>query len=138
MQKQSTAAEADSILGAYWVLFSLEGQDVQRPQNTQTAYVRFEEGKARVVGFTGCNRFSGKYELSGQKLSISNLSSSRMTCPDIEQENKMLDLLGQVSSFRIAGDLLMLYAGETAVATFRAGNEQEELNLRRDGAIIID
>jgi len=138
MQKQSEAAESDSILGAYWVLYSLEGQDVQRPQNTQTAYVRFEEGKTRVIGFTGCNRFSGKYKLSGQKLTMSNLSSSRMACPEIDQENKMLDLLGQVDSYRVAGDLLTLYAGETAVATFRAGNEQEELNLRRNGAIIID
>ncbi|HEY4598214.1 META domain-containing protein, partial [Corynebacterium sp.] len=112
--------------------------DVQRPQNTQTAYVRFEEGKTRVIGFTGCNRFSGKYKLSGQKLTMSNLSSSRMACPEIDQENKMLDLLGQVDSYRVAGDLLTLYAGETAVATFRAGNEQEELNLRRNGAIIID
>lgn len=134
VQNKNQAAEGDSVLDAYWVLLSLEGQDVQQPQNTQTAFLRFEEGKTRVHGFTGCNRFFGRYELSGQQLTLSDLGSTRMACPIMDQENKLLDVLSRVDNYRIAGQLLTLYAGGTAVATFKSGNE-ENINPqpRKDG-----
>ncbi|WP_276497513.1 META domain-containing protein [Pontibacter litorisediminis] len=137
VQNKNQAAETDSVLDAYWALYSLEGQDVQRPQNTQTAFIRFEEGKTRVHGFTGCNRFFGRYELDGQNLKLSNLGSTRMACPDMDQENKLLDVLSRVDSYRIAGDLLTLYAGGTAVATFMSGTE-ESVTTPPAGGIIID
>nr|WP_304608530.1 META domain-containing protein [Pontibacter anaerobius] len=128
---------SDSILDAYWTLLSLEGQDVQRPQNTQTAFIRFEEGKTRVHGFTGCNRFFGRYEAGEQQsLRLSGLSSTRMACPNMDQENQMMDALSRVDTYRIAGKVLTLYANGTAVATFMAGTEESIDTKVREGIII--
>ncbi|WP_299757917.1 META domain-containing protein [uncultured Pontibacter sp.] len=137
VQNKNQAAENDSILDAYWTLLSLEGQDVQRPQNTQTAFIRFEEGKTRVHGFTGCNRFFGRYEAGEQSLKLSSLGSTRMACPSMDQENKLMDVLSRVDSYRIAGDVLTLYTGDTAVATFMSGTKESIDNEVR-GGIIID
>lgn len=136
VQNTNQTVETDSVLDTYWTLVSLEGQDVQRPQNTQTAFIRFEEGKTSVHGFTGCNRFFGKYELNGQNLALSGLGSTRMACPDMDQENQLMDILSRVDSYRISGEVLTLYANGTAVATFMAGTEESIDNDARQGGVI--
>ncbi len=135
-QPTNRTAQTDSVLDAYWTLLSLEGQDVQRPQDTRTAFIRFEEGKTRVHGFTGCNRFFGRYELNGENLALSGLGSSRMACPDMDQENQLMDILSRVDSYRISGEVLTLYANGTAVATFMAGTEESIDNDAEQGGII--
>lgn len=124
VQNNTLTTETETIQDAYWILVSLEGQNVQEPQNTRTAYIRFEEGENDVTGYTGCNRFSGNYTLTEQRLQLSNLSTSRMVCSDMEIENKMMDVLSRVDTYRIAGDVLTLYDGDEAVATFMTGNLQ--------------
>lgn len=116
-------AEDDSILDAYWTLYSLEGQDVRRPQNTNTAFIRFQENENDLHGFAGCNKFSGKYKLDGEQLRLSELRTTRMACPSMENENKMMDVLRRVDSYKISGRVLTLYASGTAVATFMSGTD---------------
>ncbi|MCC9166249.1 META domain-containing protein [Pontibacter harenae] len=122
----TTANQSETILDAYWILLSLEGQSVQRPNNTQTAYIRFQENDNDITGFTGCNRLYGKYELAGSvnAIRLTNLNAAEVACNNSEQEAKMLRLLPQVTTYSITGDLLTLYAGGgRAVATFRTGAE---------------
>lgn len=122
-QNKTMTTEADVIQDTYWMLISLEGEDVQAPIDTRTAYIRFEEGKDDVKGYTGCNDFFGKYELDGENLQISDLESSKMMCPAIEQENKLLAILARADSYSISDYLLTLYNNGSAIATFRAGND---------------
>ena len=122
VKKNTLTTETEIIQDAYWVLVSLEGQNVQAPQDTRTAYIRFEENERDVSGFTGCNRFFGNYTLSEQNLQLSNLSSTRVGCANMDVELKMMEVLNRVDSYRIAGDLLTLYEGDKAVATFMTGN----------------
>lgn len=124
VQKNDLASEVESIKDAYWSLISLEGQDVQRPQNTNTAYIRFEEKDNDVYGFTGCNKFFGKYEANDKNVVLSELGTTRMACPDMEQENKFMEVLGRVDSYRLSSNMLTLYARGKAVATFMTGTEQ--------------
>ncbi|WP_242927400.1 META domain-containing protein [Pontibacter vulgaris] len=121
----TVAGEQSSIGGSYWVLLSLEGQDVQTAKDTRMAYIRFEEGKGEVKGYTGCNNFFGKYTVQGTTLRLSGIGSTRMMCPNIEQENKMLGLLQRIDSYKIADKLLTLYADGQAVATFQSGNPDD-------------
>lgn len=122
IKKNTLSSETDTVLDTYWVLVSLEGQNVQAPQDTRTAYIRLQENEDDVTGYTGCNRLFGKYTLTEQRLELSDLSTPRVACPDMQTENKMLDVLRRVDSYRVAGDLLNLYDGETVVATFMTGN----------------
>lgn len=133
LQNNTLATQKETIQDAYWILVSLEGQDVQAPKDTRTAYIRFEEKDNDVTGYTGCNRITGSYTLTDERLQLSELSTTRMTCADMQLENKMLEVLGQVNTYRIAGDLLTLYEGDKAVATFMTGNlEIMETDLDRN------
>ncbi|HEY4652268.1 MAG TPA: META domain-containing protein [Pontibacter sp.] len=122
---EQPTAEEDTILDAYWMLLSLEGQSPQAPNNTRTAFIRLQEGKNDLKGFTGCNALFGKYELNGSTVRFSALGSTRMMCPIMEQETRFLRVLERVDSYSIADRILTLYAGGEAVATFRTGNRED-------------
>lgn len=117
--------ETESILDAYWMLLSLEGQSPQGKNSTRTAYIRFQERENDVKGFGGCNNFFGKYELNGNSLKLSKIGSTRMACPDMAEETKFMQVLERVDSYRITDRILTLYQGKEAIATFRSGNPDE-------------
>ena len=122
MKPATQIADDDTILDAYWMLLSVEGQDIPEPQDNRMAYIRFQENENDVFGFAGCNKFNGKYKLTGTSLQLSNLATTRMSCANIETENRLMEALRTTTSFNKSGDVLTLYAGNRAVATFRAGN----------------
>ena len=124
VQPHDLPLEKDDVKDAYWVLMSVGGQDVEVLNNTQTAYIRLEENENDVNGFTGCNKISGSYTLDGERLQFPKLSSTRMACPDMEAENRMMEALRRVDNYKLSGDLLTLFDGNEAVATFMTGNPE--------------
>ncbi|MBF9252739.1 META domain-containing protein [Pontibacter sp. 172403-2] len=135
IKPKDKSSEVYTFKDAYWMLMSIEGQSPQAPNNTHTAYIRFEENENDVHGFTGCNKFFGKYEGNEeqQTLKLSQLGATKMMCPNIELENKLMRVLENVDSYRISDDVLTLYAGGEAVATFMAGTERSIDNEVEDG-----
>lgn len=103
----TAAAHAEKLAGADWVL---AGQTSQR-----AAYLRFEAG--RVSGLGGCNRFGGRYDLKGDRLTFSQPMATRMACaPDVmKAEQAFFDMLGRVKRMSLAGDTLKLLDGEGKV-----------------------
>lgn len=124
LQPKDLPQEKDTIKDAYWVLMSLEGQEVQPLNDTRTAYIRLEENENDVDGFTGCNKISGSYSLDDSRLQLSQLRTTRMACPNMEEENKLMEVLGRVNNYKLSGDLLTLFEGDKAVATFMTGNPE--------------
>lgn len=122
-QNTTLTTDNDVIQETYWMLVSLEGEELQGPIDTKTAYIRFREGKDDVNGYSGCNKFFGKYQLDGDNIQISDLGSTKMMCPAIEQENRLLEILERADSYSISDYLLTLYEDGGAIATFRAGND---------------
>jgi heat shock protein HslJ len=104
-------AHQEKLAGADWVLAGQAGD--------RAPYLRFDGG--RVGGLGGCNRFGGRYELDGDRLSFSPLMSTRMACrPDImKAEQGFFDMLAKVKAMTLAGDRLELMDGDGKVlATF--------------------
>lgn len=131
-KKANLSTEVETIKDAYWMLLSLEGQDIPAPQDTRMAYIRFQEGENDVFGFTGCNKFSGHYVLTGDSLQLLDLEAARMGCENREVESKLLNVLRRVDSYRLSGSLLTLYDGATPVATFQTGTRRSLDNEVRD------
>lgn len=111
------------LQGSYWMLVSLQGQDLKDIPETNTAYIRFEEGSDELRGYAGCNRLQGRYQANDSTLHLTNLSTTRMMCPYMEQENSMMAILEKVNSYVIAGEVLTLFHDKKAVATFKAGGD---------------
>lgn len=71
-------------------------------------------------GFTGCNRFSGRYTTTGRNgISFSNAAAStKMACIGQYDENAFLDALRKVNTFKSVTCQLQLMDGQTIIMTF--------------------
>ena len=60
--------------------------------------LRLDAEHQRAHGFAGCNQWFGSYQLKGNRLSISNVASTRKACAPslMEQESRYLQALPQV------------------------------------------
>ena len=75
----------------------------------------------RASGWTGCNRWSGAWTLTGEALSLERISSTRRACRGATgaREARFLRVLEGVRTFDVRGDgalVLGTSAGETIVA----------------------
>jgi heat shock protein HslJ len=69
----------------------------------------------RVTGKAPCNRFSGRYALTGEGLGITEVASTRMACPAplMQQEQEYFAALAAVRGFSIpAAGRLLLQSGD--------------------------
>ncbi len=117
---------SDSVVGPTWRLVTL-GSDL--PAGPEATITFGADG--RVSGTTGCNRFSGTYELAsepgaaqgGRALSLSPLATTRMACPPPagDRERRVLDALDRADRVAADGDRLVLSAGSDRLLTFEAG-----------------
>lgn len=68
-------------------------------------------GEGRVAGSTGCNRYFGTVSIDGDRLSFSQLGSTRRACVPalMNQEQRFLEVIQSVSSYRIedSGTLIL-------------------------------
>lgn len=73
-----------------------------------------------VSGAGGCNRYVGRYEATGSRISIDKLAVTAMACANppgvMEQEQAYLKALGSASTVRFEGDRLELRTSEGALA----------------------
>jgi heat shock protein HslJ len=117
---QAPTAEIENTT---WQLVTLGGAPL--PDGIKRApNLRLEPGQKRLVGFGGCNRIFGGYDLEGGSLKLSPLGTTKMGClgPAMPLEKKFLDALERVATWTISGDTLTLRAAEGGdqIATLRA------------------
>jgi heat shock protein HslJ len=103
----ATAAPGAALGGGEWAVFEIGSAPVVADSKPT---ITFEEG--RVFGAGSCNRFMGGYTLSadGLKLEMSQMASTMMACPEplMAQEGRYLGLLGAVTGYSVAADVLTL------------------------------
>lgn len=75
-----------------------------------------------VFGFSGCNRFHGGYELTGEGLRFQSLAATKMMCsgPQMEVEQQIFSALEQVNQFDIGDNAstLQLKTNDKTVLRF--------------------
>jgi len=113
----------ESLINTYWKLVALNGRAVATPEDRREAHMILKSGDEapRVQGSTGCNRFFGGFETTGNSISFGRMGATMMACPDgMETEQAFLAALEASDRYVIAGQTLALYSGETRVADFEA------------------
>lgn len=81
-----------------WNVVSVEGQKV-----TGNPYIGFDMQEGRLYGNAGCNRIMGGVELDSinpGKIGFTGVASTRMMCPDMETEQKVLEALNEVAGYQ--------------------------------------
>jgi putative lipoprotein len=108
-----------------WALQTLGGKPTAGGAGGQPLDIELLAEDMRVGGFSGCNRYSGSYSLTGDAeqgsaLTFGSMAGTMMACAEGgELERAYLQMLEQVSAYRLQGDTLSLLAGAEVVATFR-------------------
>jgi heat shock protein HslJ len=100
------AAASERLEGSEW---GVNGED--KP------FIQFG-ANGRVSGSSGCNRFTGAYEMTGDgAIRIGPLASTRMACPEAEMaaESKFITMLDEVRSFERSGKSLSLRSADGKV-----------------------
>lgn len=107
----SAASEGPPLEGTNWVLS--DSSDLGVAVGDVTVSARFQDGT--VSGSSGCNSYTGPYELDGEDLTIGpNLASTQMACedPQASVEQAYLAALPEVAGFSIADEQLTLKNGD--------------------------
>lgn len=100
-----------------WVLSWLNNEAI--PDSDRAPNIAFEVEAARVVGYAGCNRYSGAIDLEGDALSFGPVMATKMACDQLALESTYLSALDTVASWRITGNVLTFKDGQGAdVARF--------------------
>jgi len=124
------------LTGIEWRLISLgpAGSETTAVAGT-TVTLRFGEDN-RATGSTGCNSFSGTYQVRGDNISFSRLASTRRACLDQnanEQEQRFLSTLGSANRFRLTrGRLTILSDRGRSVLNFVNNSISEPQEGPRD------
>lgn len=112
------SATAAGLQGAEWSLTHLNGQPVGVASAAAVPTLLFDD-RGRVSGFAGCNRFSGTYDATGERLRFSPLAITRMACATgMDLEDGYTTALQRTESYRVAGVRLELGGAAGVVAAF--------------------
>jgi putative lipoprotein len=84
------------------------------PLDGTEATLGFPE-RGRVAGSGSCNRFFGTAEITGESLTLRQMGSTQMACPEpvAAQEAEYLKTLGAAERHSIDGDVLLIYPAGT-------------------------
>ena len=102
-----------SLTNTYWKLAELNGQKATLGARQRELHMVLTSDGERVRGFSGCNRFSGTYDLSNGQLRFQQLASTMVACVEgMEQERQFVDALKSTARFSLSGDALTLYGDQ--------------------------
>lgn len=89
-----------NIQGTAWWVEDIAGKGVIDMSHTTIEFL--EDGK--VAGDTGCNRYFGGYEITGEKITFGPLAGTRKACAAslMDQEMAFYEAMGKVSRWEIA------------------------------------
>lgn len=108
-----------SLTNTYWKLTELDGQPALLGAGQKELHMILTTSENRVRGFSGCNQFTGTYELNYDLLQFGPLAATMMACMEgMEQEQHFLKVLGSITRFTIKGESLTLH------------NTEDQLTLR--------
>jgi heat shock protein HslJ len=107
---------SNQLSGTIWKLISYAG-NIPLSGKNMTAEFNAKE----IRGSASCNSYFGIYRLKGDQISIGDLGWTEMACMDpegiMEQEQTIMKLLSESSSFSIQGNTLQITtsAGELLI-----------------------
>ncbi len=117
----SATVAKDALMEKYWKLIELDGKGLTvSDSNRREPHLILKKEGAAVTGSSGCNSFSGTYELTQKGITFSQMIATRMACPDMTVEKALLQLFSEVDSYTISSDgkFMTLLNGAKELAKF--------------------
>ena len=105
LEKAAKSADIHDLEGE-WTITTIAGEPVSE-KNEQEPMIGFNTQEQKVYGCAGCNNFHGNYHTEkGKNASIAfpALGTTMMLCRDMDNEQKILESLNKVRSFKRLSD----------------------------------
>lgn len=100
-----------------WVLIQLEGRAFAANGNYSLVF----DSENKVSGVGDCNKIMGGYtEDNTGAMKFSQMSATRKMCPNQQGEDAFMKMLETIDSYKLDGNLLMLFAKGEMLAIFEA------------------
>ena len=114
--------KADATLrNTYWKLVSIRGEPYDHATANREPYIQFKLDGERMVGFTGCNQFTGSYRVDGDRLELGEIAVTRKACLEgMDVEQQYMQALRTIDAYRISGESLALLEAGTQALGFEA------------------
>ena len=111
-----------SLSDANWKVIEINGAPITSTMKRKP-FLKFSEDN-KVSGFAGCNGFGGTYTLKNTStISIDNVISTKMACPDLAIENNLFRVFENTNNFIVKGDTLFFNdAAMNSIAKFVASS----------------
>ena len=103
-----------------WILTELKEVPVQLSGTRRDAYIEFSWTDKRFSGNGGCNQINGNYTLEKNDLAFTEVTSTKMSCPDLAFETTFLEALSDVDRYQLENDQLILKDGRKTLLRFQA------------------
>ena len=116
--KDSRSSAAEDLSGR-WELIDVNGEDL-KPFNEDES-IHFVIKDSLITGYNGCNRMNGTVELDDASISFGPMAVTRMMCPDMDVESKVMNIYKGKRLYLFSGDTLkFLTVDRNLIARFRA------------------
>jgi heat shock protein HslJ len=113
--------EARPVENTYWKAVELAGRPAPGQDPPREAHFQLQRG--RVSGSDGCNRITGTYQLSGDRVTFGQMATTQMACLNSPgTEGPFRDALKNATRLSVAADRLELFdANGKRLGAFVAG-----------------
>jgi len=103
-KKTSNKTTAEMVSGKY------EIRSVEGASNLYNMFFEIDTSEKRIWGKTGCNGFSGKYEITGNEVTFSPFVSTKMYCEEhvMKVENSIFKAFSNTKKFTFDKNMLTL------------------------------
>lgn len=102
-------SKKEQFIGEEWALISMEKTNGDQIMITTNNPTLIFADSSRLNGFGGCNGFFGDYTVKDNNLTIDLKGRTQAMCPDIENEDNLITILGGVTNYDIVDEQLVLY-----------------------------
>ena len=115
-------ASTASLENTYWRLSEVDGKPIVTPENSKEVHIVLttEDSTYRLKGYAGCNGIGGNYTRSGSNISFTVVSTKMFCTEGMEVENFLIGALAKTNHFKISGETLSLYHGDTFLTKFES------------------
>lgn len=104
-----------SSIGGEWNIIEINGTAVVPAPGQEFPFIGFDTKNGTVYGNSGCNRMTGSFDVNAKPgtLSLGAMGSTRMACPDMTVEQRVLEALAQVKKYKKLGEDNMALCGSS-------------------------
>lgn len=122
LSKKGGAEKADgrTLFNKEWRLVKMGAKSMKYEQGSEPISLLLTSEPENVSGFSGCNRYFGKFATKKDRLSFKQMACTQMVCPqqDMNLESRYFQLLDKVNSFVVQDDTLTLLKDDKVLLVF--------------------